>query len=155
MEYFQIEIERKKESPEETMKYIESKRNWDVKNQRYKIPPEKEYEIERTTNLSDCKIFWRSIYLIIEHNDMVHYWDCLPYCFLKQAVEFMELEKRAKWKTIDKLISLRMAIRQTEVNYCGYVDDILEREKMTLALHRKFMRLARAQDLQHHGINTF
>ena len=67
----------------------------------------------------------------------------------------MELEKPAKWKTIDKLLSLRMGIRQTEVNCCGYVEAILEGEKMTLALHRKFMQLARAQDLQHHGSHTF
>lgn len=153
MEYFQIEVE--KEAPADTMKYIESKRNWDVENQRYRIPPEKENEIERTTNLSECKIFWRGEYLIVEHNDMVHYWDSFPYCFLKQAVEFMELEKPAKWKTIEKLISLRMGIRQTEVNCCGYVETILEGEKMTLKLYRKFMRFARAQDLQHHGSHTF
>ena len=109
MEYFQIEAE--KEEWKETMKYIESKRNWDVENQRYRIPPEKEDEIERTTNLSECKIFWRGKYLIVEHNDMVHYWDSFPYCFLKQAVEFMELEKPAKWKTIHRLISLRAGIR--------------------------------------------
>jgi len=57
MEYFKIKIEVEKESPSETMKYIESKRNWDVENQRYRIPPEKENEIKRTTNLSECKIF--------------------------------------------------------------------------------------------------
>ncbi len=153
MEYFQIEVE--KEDPTETMKYIASKRNWDVENQRYRIPPEKEIEIERTTNLSECKIFWRGKYLILEHNDLVHYWDFFPYCYLKQAVEFMELEKAAKWKTIDKLISLRDGIRQTEVNCCGYVEAILEGEKMTLKLYMKFMRFAKAQDLQHHGSHTF
>lgn len=142
------------EAPKLTMKYIESKRNWDVQNQSYRIPPEKENEIERNTNLSDCKIYWRGEFLILEHN-MVHYWDSFPYCFLKQAVEFMDLEKPAKWKTIDKLISLRMGIRQTEVNCCGYVENILEGEKMTLALYKKFMRFARAQDFQHHGSHTF
>ncbi len=153
MEYFQIEAE--KEEPKETMEYIDSKRNWDYVNQCYRIPQEKENEIERTTNLSECKIFWRGEFLILEHNDMVHYWDSFPYCFLKQAVEFMELEKPEKWKTIDKLISLRMGIRQTEVNCCGYVESILEGEKMTLKLYEKFMRYARNQDLQHHGAHTF
>lgn len=153
MEYFQIEFAQ--EDAKETMKYIASKRNWDVENQRYRIPPEKENEIECTTNLSDCKIFWRGEYLIIEHNDIVHFWDSFPYCFLKQAVEFMELEKPAKWKTIEKLLDLRNAIRQTEANLCGYVETILVGEIMTVKLFRKFMRLARAQDVQHHGSHTF
>lgn len=67
----------------------------------------------------------------------------------------MQLEKPAKWKTLDKLISLRMGIRQTEVNGCGYVEAILEDEEMTLKLYQKFMRLARAHDIQHHGSPTF
>lgn len=153
MEYFQIELET--EDPKETMKYIDSKRNWDIENQRYRIPPKEEQEIERTSNISECKIYWRGKYLIIEHNDIVHYWDSFPRCFLKQAVEFIEPEKPAEWKTIDKLISLRMAIRQTEVNCCGYVEEVLEGEEMTLKLYSKFMRLARAQDLRHHGSHTF
>jgi hypothetical protein len=74
---------------------------------------------------------------------------------LKQAVEFIEPEKPAEWKTLEKLIDFRMAIRQTEVNGCGYVETLLEGEKMTLKLYQKFMRLARKQDMQHHGSHTF
>lgn len=153
MEYFQVEL--KNEDPKDTMQYIESKRNWDVKNQKYRIPIEQIKKLERTTSLNECKIFWRGKYLILEHNDIIYYWDFFPYCFLKQAVELMELEKPAKWKTIDRLISLRMGIRQTEVNGCGYVDSILKHERMALKLYNKFMRFARAQDLQHHGSHTF
>lgn len=147
-----IEITNEKELPKETMKFIESKRNWDVANQRYR-----KEEAERSkTNLTDCKIYWRGEYLILEDYDgIIQYWDSFPYCFLKMAVEFMELDKPAEWKTLDKLISLRMGIRQTEVNSCGYVETILEGEKMTLKLYRKFMHFARAQDLQHHGSHTF
>ena len=53
MKYFEIPIEIEKEDPKETMKYIESKRNWDVKNQQYRIDPKEEYRIEQTTNLSE------------------------------------------------------------------------------------------------------
>lgn len=155
MEYFEIKIEIEKEDPKETIDFIQSKRNWDTENQKHRIPLEKEREIERTTNLSECKIYWRGEYLIVEHNNMIHYWDSFPCCYLKQAVEFMQLEKPAKWKTLDKLISLRMGIRQTEVNGCGYVEAILEDEEMTLKLYQKFMRLARAHDIQHHGSPTF
>jgi len=153
MEYFQVELEN--EDPKDTMQYIESKREWDVKNQKYRIPIEQLKKMERTTNLNECKIFWRGQYLLIEHDNIIFYWDSFPYCYLKQAVEFMELEKPAKWKTIDKLISLRMGIRQTEVNGCGYVDTLLVGEKMTLRLYKKFMRFAREQDFQHHGSHTF
>ncbi len=153
MEYIQVELEN--EDPKDTMQYIESKREWDVKNQKYRIPIEQLRKLERTTNLNECKIFWRGKYLIIEHNDIIFYWDSCPYCYLKQAVELMELEKQAKWKTIDRLISLRMGIRQTEVNGCGYVDSMLKHERMTLKLYNKFMRFARAQDFQHHGSHTF
>lgn len=105
--------------------------------------------------MANCKIYWRGEYLILEHDDVIHYWDSFPYCFLKQAVEFMELEKPEKWKTLDKLIAFRCAIRQTEVNLLGYVETLLAGERMTLPLFRKFMRLSREHDLQHHGSHTF
>jgi hypothetical protein len=146
-----IQILNEKETAEETMKFIESKRNWDTANQRYRKPEAETCK----ANLVDCKIYWRGEYLILEHDDIIHYWDSFPYCFLKQAVEFMELDKPAKWKTLDKLIAFRCAIRQTEVNWMGYVETLLEGERMTLPLFRKFMRLSRAHDLQHHGSHTF
>jgi len=139
---------------EETVKYIESKRDWNVEKQEYRLS-DKELKRHNNANLNDCEIYWRGKYLILEYDGIIHYWDSFPYCFFKQAVEFMELEKPAKWKTLKKLISLRMGIRQTEVNACGYVDTILENERMTLSLYQKFMRFARAHDLRHHGSHTF
>lgn len=148
---YQIEIRNENESPKETMKYIASKRNWQVETQSY-INIEAE---NSKANLSECQIYWQGEYLILEHNHIIHYWDCFPYCFLKQAVEFIEPDKSAKWKTLDKLISLRCGIRQTEVNHCGYVDEILEGKKISLKRYREFMRLAKAQDYAHHGSYTF
>jgi hypothetical protein len=147
----EIIVTHKNEAAPETMRFIESKRNWDMANQRYRYPDAENCK----ANLADCKIYWRGEYLIVEHEDIIHYWDSFPYCFLKQAVEFMEVEKPAKWKTLDKLIALRMGIRQTEVNHCGYVDGILMGKKMTLSLYTTFMRMARQQDFQHHGSHTF
>ena len=152
MEYFQIEHEN--EAPEETMKYIDLHRNWNTEKQEYRLSKE-ELNAAYNTNIEKCKIYWRGKYLVLELNDIVHYWDSFPYCFLKQAVEFIEPDKPAGWKTLDKLIDFRMAIRQTEVNHCGYVDTLLVDEKMTSKLYNKFMRLARKQDLQHHGSHTF
>lgn len=142
----------KDEPAKETMRFIDSKRNWDVEKQQYRRGEEAE---KCNANLRDSKIYWRGEYLIVEHDDIIHYWDSFPYCFLKQAVEFMDLDSPADWKTVDNLIALRMGIRQTEVNACGYVEEILQGKKMTLALYKKFMRLARAQDLQHHNSHTF
>lgn len=152
---YQIEKINETENPQETINFIESKRNWSISNQTYKIPPKEENEIMRTTNLSACKIYWRGKYLIIEHSDIIFYWDSFPYCFLKVAVEFIDLENPAQWKTIEKLITLRMAIRQTEVNCCGYVESMLIGKKLTLSLYNDFIRVARKQDLQHHGSHTF
>ena len=133
------------------MVFIESKRNWDVENQRLRKP-----EAEKcNANIEDCKIYWRGECLILEHDDIIHNWDFFPYCFLMQAFELIQPEKPKKWKTVDRLMEFRDAIRQTEVNGCNYVDDLLEGEKMTFHLFKKFMRLARAQDYQHHGSHTF
>lgn len=151
---FEPEVLNENESWEETMKYIESKRDWNVEKQKYRLSKE-ESALHSNANLSDCKIYWRGNYLIVEYNDIIHYWDSFPYCFLKQAVEFMELEKPRKWKTLERLLSLRMGIRQTEVNHCGFVDLLLVDEKMTFALYQKFMRFAREQDYNHHGSHTF
>lgn len=150
----EIEILNETEPSDETMKYIESKRNWNVEKQEYRLSKE-ELNDGYNANLKDCKIYWRGQFLILEHNNTIHYWDSFPYCFLKQAIEFMEIEKPRKWKTLGKLISLRMGIRQTEVNHCGFVDLLLVDEKMTLPLYQKFMRFARKQDYNHHGSHTF
>ncbi len=108
MEYFQVEFEN--EHPRDTWKYIASKINWDVENLCDRISEEKINEIARTTNLSECKIFRRGKYLIVEHNDIIHEYERNNKCFLQQALELMELEKPAEWKTIEKLNSFRLAL---------------------------------------------
>ena len=149
---YTIPVTNEGEPAKKTMQFINAKRNWDVANQCYRKP-----EAEQSkTNIADCKIYWRGEYLVLEDYDsIIQFWDFFPYCFLKQAVELMQLDKTAKWKTLDKLIAFRDAIRQTEVNWCGYVDDLLEGNEMTFMLYKEFMQLARAQDLQHHGSHTF
>ena len=139
----------------ETMKFIESKRNWSIRKQAYKIPPQDEHRIEYYTKLTECRIYYRGKYLILQRGDMIHYWDSEPYCFLELAVSYMRLDKAANWKTLHRLITLRMGIRETEVACLGYVEDILSEEVMTYKLYKHFIRLARAHDLLHHGSSTF
>lgn len=140
------------ENVKETMAFIESKRNWDVNNQCYR-----DSNVDKgNVPISESTIYWRGQYLIIEYKDIIHYWEIDgQYCYFKQAVDLFGIDTPAKWKTIDKLISLRTAIRQTEVNLCGYVDELLIGKKMSLKLYNQFMKLAREQDLEHHGVHTF
>lgn len=138
------------EPVEETMKFIEANRNWSVEKQAYKVP-------ECKAQLSECNIYQRGMYLILEHNGIIHYWERIStnYPFFQMAIDFMEPDIPKKWKTCDRLIALREAIRQTEVNHCGYVEDILKGRTMTQVRYNLFMRLSRAQDLEHHGQHTF
>lgn len=140
------------EPEEETIAFIESKRNWDVKRQCYRFPEENFRHIP----ISECDIFWRGEFLMIEYNGIIHYWEYSGrYCFLEQAINLFEINIPLKWKTMDKLISFRMAIRQTEVNLCGYVDKLLVGKRMSLKLYNQFMKVSRQQDLEHHGVRTF
>ena len=130
------------EKREDTLKFIESKRNPDAEICKAK--------------LTECKIYARGQYYIVEHDSIIHYWELDgEYNYLKKAIGFMQLYHPKKYKTIDKLISLRMAIRQTEVNLCSFIDELLVGNRMTLSLYENFMRLARVQDLAHHGQHTF
>jgi len=143
-----------KESKDETMKFIDANRNWSVEKQEYKNPNAENCKAQ----LIECEIYQRGEYIILEHNGIVHYWELANtnYPFFQMAIEFMELEHPKKWKTLDKLITLRQAIRQTEVNLCGYVDSILlDDKRMTLNKYNYFIQISRKQDYEHHGSHTF
>lgn len=149
------------EPTDETMMYIDRKRNWQVDKQQYQIDPKQEILIEETTHILDAKIYFRGEYLICEIGEMVHFWEATTgnksnnYNFFQQAYELMQPTESGAWKTVNRLISFRHAIRQTEVNLCGYVDSFLRGYKLTEKRYNLFMNLARQQDLQHHGSNTF
>ena len=150
---FRIEVINKNEALEKTMEFIDANRNWSVEKQAYKVPEAENSKAE----LTECKLYQRGKYIILEHNGIVHYWEMADtnYPYFQMAIDYMELDNSKKWKTLDKLISLREGIRQTEVNWCGYVDSMLTDNKMTLDRYNHFMELARAQDLQHNGSHTF
>lgn len=137
----------------DTLKFIEANRNWSVEKQAYKNPAAENCKAE----LSECEIYQRGNYIIVQHDGIVHFWEHAQtnYPYLKIAIYYMEPDRSKKWKTLDKLIALRMGIRQTEANCCGYVEDVLEGKTMTLDRYNDFMALARAQDLAHHGAHTF
>jgi len=147
---FEIKKTESKEDRKVTMDFINSNRNWQVEKQEDKIS---EKEISKI-NLKDCDIYWRGDYLIVSHNNIIFYWENNG-GHLKKAVELLNLESEKKWKTLDKLISFRCAIRETEVNCLGLVENIFEDENMTLIRFNSFMTLAKAHDILHHGTRTF
>ena len=150
----EIRLIKETEGRDKTMKYIDANRNWNVEKQEYKFPDTENCKAQ----LTECEIYQRGEYIILEHHGIIHYWELANtnYPYFQMAIEFMELENPKKWKTLDKLITLRQAIRQTEVNLCGYVESyLLDNKKMTLNKYNYFIQVSREQDLQHHGSYTF
>lgn len=142
------EIINPDEKLEDTVKLLDFKWNAHSQNER---------ENKRHLKVEECKIYMRGQVWIIEHEDMILYYESHNenYPFFEMACHYIDFDNPCKWKTVDKILSLRMGIRQTEVNWCGYVENMLEGKKMTLNRYTKFMEMARAQDLQHHGVQTF
>ncbi len=156
-----MKLLNRKEPLKTTMAFIEAHRNWDYQNQKYRLSKEEEKRHNKA-KLEDCDIYQRGKFLIVEYNNIVHYWERVEsrYNFMDDAIYYIDLDRPAKWKTLERLISFREAIRETEVNFCGYVNSILRDEygnkkRMTFKLFKNFMLLARAHDLLHHGKNTF
>ena len=147
------EIIHPNEPLEKTNEYIELNRNWSVENQSYKNNDAENCKVQ----LTKCKILKRGNYVLAEHNGIVHFWERADtaYPYFQRAIDFMQLSNPKKWKTLNKLISLRQAIRQTEVNCCDFVDDVLQGRNLTLKSYKHFMKLAKKQDYEHHGMHTF
>lgn len=107
-------------------------------------------------NAADCKIYMRGKVWVIEYNGDVLYYETHneDYPFFENAFHFMNVVKRASWKTVGELILFRQAIREATVQGTDYCETILE-EPLTTRTYNKFMKFARAHDLCHHGDHTF
>ena len=107
-------------------------------------------------NTADCEIYKRGKVWIVEHQGDILYYETHSdnYPFFESAFHYMNPAKWAKWKTVSELATFRQAIREATVQGTDYCDTILE-EPLTYKTYRKFMRFARAHDLQHHGSHTF
>lgn len=114
-------------------------------------PTESDYRL----NAADCKIFMRGQVWIVSHEGNVLYYETHSeaYPFFENAFHYMNVEKRAVWKTVGELINFRNAIREATVQGTDCCD-LLE-EALTIKIYRTFMRMARAHDLIHHGMHTF
>lgn len=136
------------EATEVTMQFIEENRNWSVEKQAYKT------DDNCKANLSECKIYKRGQYFILEHAGIIHYWEHDGnYCYLQDAIHYMNPDKPAKWKTLNKLITFRQAIRENNAQWMA-LDDLLK-ENITEREFVQFINTARVFDKRHHGTETF
>lgn len=138
------------ESIEATREYISQNQNWDVPNQRYRKPEAENID----PPLTECKIYKRGRYFIIEHNGIVHYDEHDgKYCYIEDALHYMNPDRPAKWKTLQKLITFRQAIRENNAQWMA-LDDLLK-ENITEKEFKDFINTARVFDKRHHGQETF
>jgi len=138
---------------EKTLEYMELNKNWSVHLQAYNVVD----AVKCKTQSTKCKILRRGRYVLIKYNGIVHFWQKsnTAYPYFQIAIAFMVLSNPKKWETLVRLISLRQATKQTEVNCCDFVYDILQGRNLTLKSYKYFMKLARKQDYEHQGVHTF
>lgn len=125
-------------------------------NKRWSENTTEAIQAKHNLNAADCKIYMRGQVWIIEHEGDILYYETHSenYPFFENVFHFMNVEKRAAWKTVGELITFRQAIREATVQGTDYCETILE-EPLTTRIYQKFMRFARAHDLYHHGSHTF
>lgn len=130
-----------KEDPEETLQFVEAKRDKNIDC--------------RKINAADCAIYLRGQRWVVEYNSKVLYDEHRSehYPFFENALHFMNPSRRAKWKTVAELVKFRQAIREATVQGTDYCDMLYE--NISQKKYREFLVLARAHDVVHHGSHTF
>lgn len=108
----------------------------------------------REVLLSEASIYQRGKYIIVEYNEQVYYSEHVGhYCYIEDALHYINPDRPAKWKTIGRLITLRQAVRENTAQWMG-LDDLLK-ENISFKDYQKFIRTARVFDERHHGSVTF
>ena len=106
-------------------------------------------------NLLKCDIYKRGKYWVIQYENKVFYYEyhSTNYPFFEMALLLMSPGEFAAWKTVENLISFRMAIREDVVNGRGLLEMI--GEKLQEETYVSFMLKSREADLLHHAQSTF
>ncbi|MFZ1806374.1 MAG: hypothetical protein WAU36_04085 [Cyclobacteriaceae bacterium] len=104
--------------------------------------------------LEQCRIYQRGEYIVIDFKDKVYYYEHVgAYCYIEDAIHYMNPEKPAKWKTLERLITFRQALRENTAQGMG-LDDLLN-ENISEGGFTEFITVARMYDKRHHGTVTF
>ena len=112
---------------------------------------------EKKILLSDCKIYQRGNYIIIEvPGGKVAYREHIGnYCYILDAIEYMKPEVLAEWKTLQRLTTFRQAIRECTAQGMG-IEDLYQIDKgINFEEYNEFIKVARVYDKRHHGSLTF
>ena len=111
---------------------------------------------KKNLNVSECKIYMRGQVWIVEHDEIVLYYEThiKNYPYFEMAFHYMDVETYRKWKTVNELATFRQAIRESFAQGTNYFEVFIT-EPITEKKYRKFLKFARAHDLVHHGDNTF
>jgi hypothetical protein len=134
-----LQVFNEEESWEETSKFIESK--WTDSS-------------GVDVLLSASSIYQRGKYIIVEYAEQVYYSEHNGhYCYIEDALNYINPERPAKWKTVSRLITFRKALRENTAQGMG-LDDLLK-ENISFKDYQKFIRIARVFDERHHGSVTF
>lgn len=119
------------------------------------------WKLQKNTNAADCEIYLQHQVWLIKNKDGVILVDepefINPmYQYFRKALYFIEIEKREAWKTVDALITMSSALRETLVQGTGAFD---EYESSGVPLSEtefnQFVLQARHYDAKHHGYATF
>jgi hypothetical protein len=132
-------IDLEHESTDDTMAYVHANRSFGPAP---RVP------------LTDCYIYQRGKYILIEYNLQVQYWEHIGYyCYLEDALYYMRPDLPAKWKTLDRLLIFRQALRENTAQWMC-LEDMLH-ENMSQKEFETFIGIARVYDKRHHGHETF
>ena len=132
----------------DTISFLDAK--WDLQL-------ESERENMKNINVAECKIYMRGQVWIVEHNDVILYYEVhhKSYPFFELAIYYMDVVSFRKWKTVKELLTFRQAIREATVQGTDYVETFLNKKSISERQYRMFLKFSRAHDLVHHGDNTF
>lgn len=116
-------------------------------------------QLKETTNIADCTIYQKSEVWLVKFGDIILYDETahpIPaYHYFEEALHYMNAEKREDWKTVEALITLRNALRETTAQGTGAFDDFAEKSFLSHSDYQSFLTIARHYDKQHHGCVTF
>lgn len=120
-----------------------------ILNERY------HYKTIPNVNLKDCSIYQRGKYIVLEYDNVIYHREVIGnYCYIENALHWMNPDKPGKWKTLERLITFRQAIRECTAQGMG-LEDLYQIKDLSLNQYNKFIKTARFFDERHHGSVTF
>lgn len=117
--------------------------------------PRYNYTSVPDVNIKDCSIYQRGQYIVVEYDNVIYEREAVGnYCYIEDALHWMNPEKPAKWKTLKRLLTFRRAIRECTAQWMN-LEDLYQIDDLSLQQYNEFIKVARVYDKRHHGAVTF